>query len=81
MSAAVKQILQHHKASMEALGIYDPHGLVFAHPEVTEAFTTISSADAGNNLYNVAGSNIDDFMLSDTHSFPMLWRWATLPQI
>ena len=32
MSAAVKQILQQHKASMEALGIYDPHGLVFVTP-------------------------------------------------
>lgn len=52
-----------------------------SHPEVTEAFTTISSADAGNTLYNAAGSNIDDFMLSDTLSSPMLWRWVTLPQI
>jgi integrase len=32
MSAAVKQILQQHKASMEALGIYDQHGLVFITP-------------------------------------------------
>ncbi len=32
MSAPVKQILQHHKTSMEALGIYDQHGLVFVTP-------------------------------------------------
>jgi integrase len=32
MSAPVKQILQQHKASMEALGIYEPHGLVFVTP-------------------------------------------------
>ena len=43
-----------------------------SHPELIEAFMTISSADVGNNLSNAAGSNIDDFMLSGTHSFPML---------
>jgi integrase len=32
MSPAVIQILQQHKAAMEALGIYDPHGLVFVTP-------------------------------------------------
>lgn len=32
MSPAVKQILQQHKASMEALGIYDHCGLVFVTP-------------------------------------------------
>jgi integrase len=32
MSVAVNQILQQHKVSMEALGIYDPHGLVFVTP-------------------------------------------------
>ena len=32
MSATVKQVLQQHKISMEALGIYDPHGLIFVTP-------------------------------------------------
>jgi len=73
ISTAVKQILQQHKASMEALGIYDPHRLVL-HTQNSQKHLRRSDWQTLEAISSTQGSSIGASTLNGTLSFPMLER-------